>query len=85
VERVDFRTSVPGPGPTVVITDLGVLERPPGQEELVLTATHPGVSVDDVRAATGWPLDVANALATTAPPDAAELAGLRALQAAMAR
>ena len=86
VERVDFRTSVPGPGPTVVITDLGVLERPPGQQELVLTAVHPGAAVADVQAATGWDLAVAGggAVRTTAPPTVAELAGLRALRGAMA-
>jgi glutaconate CoA-transferase subunit B len=83
VDRLDFRTSVPGPGPTVVITDLGTLERVAGGHELVLTALHPGVTVDDVRAATGWDLPVADDLARTEAPSDVELAALRALEAAM--
>ncbi|HEX3622799.1 MAG TPA: CoA-transferase [Acidimicrobiales bacterium] len=84
VEQVDFRTSVPGPGPTVVITDLGVLERSPDRGELELRAVHPGTSVDDVRAATGWELRVAGRVTTTAAPTGPELEALRALRAAMA-
>jgi glutaconate CoA-transferase subunit B len=83
VDRLDFRTSVPGRGPTVVITDLGTLERLAGGDELVLTALHPGVTVDDVRAATGWHLRVADDVARTEAPSDIELAALRALTAAM--
>jgi glutaconate CoA-transferase subunit B len=83
VDRLDFRTSVPGPGPTVVITDLGILERPAGAGagELVLTSVHPGVTVDDVRVATGWDLQVTDEVAITAAPTEHELRSLRALQA----
>ena len=42
-----------------MITDLGVLEPDPDDGELELTAVHPGVSVDEAVAATGWPLRVA--------------------------
>lgn len=78
VDGVDFRTSVPGGGPTAVITDLGILERgPAGDGELVLTAVHPGVTVDDARAATGWDLRVARSVAVTAAPTPAELGALR--------
>jgi glutaconate CoA-transferase subunit B len=76
VERLDFRTSVPGHSGTAVITDLGVLET--GEDrELVLTAVHPGVTVDDVRAATGWDLRVADEVSVTEPPAPAELEALR--------
>lgn len=78
VERLDFRTSVPGHGGTAVITDLGVLEAG-DDRELVLTAVHPGVSVDDVRAATGWDLGVAGDVAVTPAPSAAELEALRSM------
>lgn len=81
VEQLDFRTSVPGRGRTVVITDLGTLETSSEDGELVLTSVHPGVDVDDVRAATGWALRVADPLATTVPPTDAELAALRAMTA----
>lgn len=96
VPKVDFVTSVghgsgpgdrarlglPGAGPTLVITDLGVLRPDPDTCELTLTSLHPGVELDQVRAATGWPLRVAPDLDRTPPPTHAELAALRALQAA---
>ncbi|MGQ4601157.1 CoA-transferase [Nocardia sp. R6R-6] len=95
VDRVDFVTSLGhgrgdglraqlgmrGAGPTLVITDLGVMQ-PDETGELVLTSVHPGVTVDQVRDATGWDLRVAPELRTTEPPTAAELAALRALKAA---
>ena len=77
VERLDFTTSV-GDRVRVVVTDLGVLE--PRNGELTLTRVHPGVKVDDVRAATGWDLAVADAVSETPPPTADELAALRALE-----
>ena len=79
VEHVDFRTSVPGRGPTVVITDLGVLRLDPADRELTLGAVHPGVTVDDVRAATGWDVRVGEPVSTTPPPSTAELDALRIL------
>jgi glutaconate CoA-transferase, subunit B len=95
VAQLDFRTSCgylagsgarrasdfPGAGPRAVITDFGVLRPHPETEELQLTALYPGVSVDAARAATGWPLQVADALETVAVPQPAELATLRGLQA----
>jgi glutaconate CoA-transferase, subunit B len=78
VERLDFLTTS-GARTTSVITDLGVLE--PREGELELTAVHPGVEVERVREATGWPLRVADALATTAEPTREELSALRELVA----
>jgi len=92
-ERVDFVTSfgygdgaghrerlgLRGRGPVLVITDLGVLEPDPSTRELTLTAVHPGVDVDDVRAATGWPLAVAPHPRVTEAPTDEELAVLRDL------
>lgn len=79
VERLDFRTSS-GERVRVVVTDLGVLE-PRGEEgELTLTLVHPGVEVETVRAATGWPLRVADDVRETAPPTERELAALRSLR-----
>ena len=96
VERVDFVTSfghgeggdararlgLRGAGPVEVITDLGVLRPDDTTKELTLTAVHPGVDVDDVRAATGWDLRVAEELITTTPPSDTELRTMRDLQAA---
>ncbi|MDI3389143.1 CoA-transferase [Streptomyces sp. B-S-A8] len=88
-EQLDFCTS-PGPdralaegvrplgaGVTRVITDLGVLARAGAGEELQLAAVHPGVTVDEVRAATGWDLKAADRVGTVEPPTAAELRLLR--------
>ncbi|WP_151770269.1 CoA-transferase subunit beta [Streptomyces abyssomicinicus] len=66
-----------GAGVTRVITDLGILARAGVGEELRLVATHPGVTAEQVRAATGWDLQVADALATIEPPTASELRLLR--------
>jgi glutaconate CoA-transferase subunit B len=97
VERLDFVTSIghgdgqgtrerlnfSGAGPTVVITDLGVLRPGPEDRELELVAIHPGVEVDQVREATGWPLRVSDDLATTEPPSERELETLRDMRAAV--
>ena len=65
-----------------VITDLGVLGRDADRGELVLAAVHPGRTVDEARAATGWDLAVADDVAETAPPTDAELDALRSLAVA---
>jgi glutaconate CoA-transferase subunit B len=86
VETVDFVTSVGygrGPGPVRVITDLGVLEPDPETCELTLTAVHPGVDAEQARAATGWELAVADTLASSPEPSAAELEALRELEASV--
>jgi glutaconate CoA-transferase subunit B len=81
VEKLDFLTSV-GERTSVVITDLGILRPDPATHELTLTCLHPGVNVEDVRAATGWSLSVAPDVAVTPPPKVGELAALRALSGA---
>jgi glutaconate CoA-transferase subunit B len=81
VERVDFVTSV-GTRVRVVVTDLGVLE-PDADGELTLTQLHPGVTVEQARAATGWGLKTAEPPHRTEPPTAGELAALRELKGAV--
>ena len=81
VERCDFVTSV-GDRVCTVITDLGVLERNPATGELELAALHPGVTVEEARAATGWPLAAAARVPILTPPTADELGLLRELEAA---
>ncbi|MEU9705572.1 CoA-transferase [Streptomyces sp. NPDC047981] len=66
-----------GKGVTRVITDLGILARDSGDEELELVAVQPGVTVGQVRAATGWELRVRDDMAQLAPPSADELKLLR--------
>ena len=95
VSQLDFRTSCgyldgsgarrakrcPGRGPQMVITDLGVLRPHPETDELQLAALYPGGTVAAVRAATGWPLRVAEDLEVLPPPAPADLATLRDLYA----
>ena len=78
VEQLDFKTSL-GDRVRVVVTDLGTLE--PRDGELTLVRVHPGVEVDDVRAATGWELAVAPDVGVTEAPAQFELEALRALEA----
>ena len=99
VERVDFVTTVGfgagpgdrerlglrGRGPTLVVTDLGLLRPDPETCELTLTDVHPGVDVDRVLAATAWPLAVAQEVRTTGPPTPEELEVVRRLEASKAR
>jgi len=80
VERVDFRSSVPGGQPLVVITDLGVLRPDPASKELTLVQVHPGVTADQARQATGWDLKVAGELPETEVPGDEELRALRELR-----
>jgi glutaconate CoA-transferase subunit B len=94
VQHLDFRSTVgfgdgpgsrealglPGGGVTVVITDLGVLEPDASTCELTLTRLHPGRTVDEACAATGWELRVAADLEVEEPPSDNELAALRSLR-----
>jgi len=95
VEKLDFITSVGhgdgsgsraamgmrGGGPTVVITDLGVLEPDPQTRELTLSALHPGADLRRALQQTGWALKVSGTLARTPAPTPAELTLLRHLEA----
>ncbi len=79
-EKVDFRTSagflggrterecagLRGGGPQAVVTNLGILQ-PDESGELVLTALHPGATVEHARENTGWQLKVAAELRQTEP------------------
>jgi glutaconate CoA-transferase, subunit B len=66
-----------GAGVTRVVTELGILGRSGIGEQLTLTGVHPGVTVDEVRRATGWDLQVADSVDTIEPPTPAELRLLR--------
>ena len=79
--RGEGRPAGTGGGPSVVITDLGVLEPDFETHELTLVATHPGVDLGTVHAATGWDLAVSGDLGVTKPPTDDELRVLRDLKA----
>lgn len=89
-EKVDFRTSagflggraereaahLRGAGPLAIVTNLGIME-PDENGELILTALHPGATVEQARENTGWELKVASNLKTTSPLTTEELNILR--------
>src|SRR3989475_1063104 len=92
VERVSFITSpgygdgtpgwrkrkgLLGGGPVAIITTLGVLRFSEGGGEAYLASVHPGHTVDEVRANTGWDLKVADDVSETPAPTDAELAASR--------
>src|SRR5919198_1464031 len=92
VEKLDFLTTPgyltgpgareaaglpPGTGPYRVITDLAVLGYDEQTKRMKVLSLHPGVTLDQVRAATGFALGVAEPLGVTEPPGAAELRILR--------
>jgi glutaconate CoA-transferase subunit B len=74
VQKLDFRTSV-GSRVSAVITDLGVYHLDDG--EMRLDALHPGVTLDNVRAAMGWQPRVAAEVVETPAPTEAELRLIR--------
>lgn len=89
-EKVDFRTSagflggraereaagLRGGGPLMVVTNLGTME-PDENGELMLTALHPGCTVEQVQENTGWPVKVSDKLRVTEPVKESELKLLR--------
>lgn len=89
-EKVDFMTSagflngrqertatgVRGGGIVGVVTDLGFME-PNENGELILTAIHPGKTVEQAKENTGWELKIALHVNTTKPVTQTELTILR--------
>lgn len=60
-----------------MITDLGIMTRFDQDEELTLTAVHPGVDPAEAVRQTGWDLQVSSDLETTQSPTQSELTLLR--------
>lgn len=75
------RLGMPGEGPRVLISDLGIYRPDPETFEMTLTALHPGATLADVRDATGWDPAVSDDLVETPGPSEIELTLLRQLQA----
>lgn len=87
VDRLDFRTSPGhsgdpahdaargwhGSGPTSVVTDLATYTFEHATGEMMLQTTHPGVTIDDVRANMGWAPRIAEDLGETPAPSDEEL------------
>lgn len=67
----------PGTGPYRVITDLAVLGYHEETKEMEVLSLHPGVTLEQVRAGTGFPLNARSDLTVTTPPSEIELTILR--------
>ncbi len=68
-------------GPSLVVTDLCLLQPDSDSRELRVVSMHSGVTREQITQATGWPIQFAPDVAQTPPPDATELATLRDLLA----
>jgi glutaconate CoA-transferase subunit B len=92
VEKIDFVTTpgyLSGPGarekaglpsgtgPYRVITQLGIMGFDEKTKRMMLIAVHSGVTVDQVKANTGFELIIPNKITTTIPPTEKELRILR--------
>ena len=94
VDRLDFLTSMGHGdghnrrvrlgmtpiGPAKVITDLCVMEPDSQTRELTVTSLHPGVTADQVVAATRWKVRFAQTIGETGAPSDEELRVLRQLR-----
>jgi len=92
-ERVDFITSpgflgggeereslgIPGKGPEIVVTDLGVYNFDKVTKEMILTSIHPGIEIKRVRENIGWKVKISDNLKTTQKPTENEIKMLREL------
>src|SRR5229473_361094 len=88
VEKLDFLTTpgylhgpgareaaglAPGTGPYRVITDLAVMGYHEETKRMQILSLHPGITLEQVRRATGFELSVKEPLAPTVPPSDVEL------------
>lgn len=67
----------PGTGPYRVVTNLGTMDFHPDSLRMRLIAVNPGVTIEQVSAATGFELLIADSVAANRPPTKRELALLR--------
>jgi len=75
-ERIRHEQGWIGRGPSVVVTDLAIWHFDE-TGEMRVDSLHPGVTLDDVRAATAWEPRVSDALGTTQAPTDEELRLIR--------
>ncbi|UGS34846.1 CoA-transferase [Capillimicrobium parvum] len=64
-------------GPVTIVTPLAVLVKEDDERPFAIESVHPGVSVDEVVAATGFAVDVPADVPTTAEPTAEQIDLLR--------
>jgi glutaconate CoA-transferase subunit B len=72
-------------GPTLIVTDLCTMRPEPESREFEVVTLHPGITRDQVRDNTGWPIRFAERVDETPAPTASELSALRDLNERTAR
>jgi len=90
-EKIDFITSpgfidgenqrkkynMPGRGPDLVITDLGVYSFAKDSNEMILREIHPGISLGELKKNISWKIKISPKLRTTTSPTEEELKIIR--------
>jgi glutaconate CoA-transferase, subunit B len=71
------RQGLSGGGPHRVITSMGIFSFEAETHEIILSSYHPGVTVEEIKNETGWPLRTAYDVGETMPPTAMELVAVR--------
>ncbi len=71
-----------GNGPSLVVTNLAVMDFEETSKKMRLVSLHPGVTLEHLQAATGFELLLPTEIPLTQPPDPAELRTLRELDEA---
>jgi len=71
------RLGIPGGGPSLVITDLGVYSFTQKTHEMILDEIHPEVSLEEIKQTLSWDVQVNGTLKTTEPPTDKELRIIR--------
>lgn len=78
------RAGCTGNGPSAMITDLCIMRPHSETKELIVTSIHPGITRDQIRSKTGWPILFADDCGLTSEPTEHELTVLRRLLACTA-
>ena len=71
------RRNLIGGGPRRVITSMGTFSFDPTSHEMTLSSHHPGITVEQIKNQTGWPLRIADDVHETSAPTDQELAAVR--------
>jgi glutaconate CoA-transferase, subunit B len=71
------KNGLSGGGPSRVITSMGIFSFDTDTREMTLASNHPGVSVEEIKNETGWPLRVSLDVRETPAPSKEELAAVR--------
>jgi len=74
-QRVKYH--MPGRGPALVITDLGVYNFSDLTHEMILSEIHAGISIEDIKANISWDIKFSSNLVSTKSPTKEELRIIR--------